>query len=90
MSGNVLEFCWDWFARYDKADTEVTADKRAAADNTENVSKAVYGPRYGTDRVCRGGSWSPYAAFLFSADRYAYKPGEAYNYMGFRFAATAR
>jgi len=90
MSGNVLEFCWDWFARYDKADTEVTADKRAAADNTENVSKAVYGPRYGTDRVCRGGSWSPYAAFLFSADRYAYNPGEAYNYMGFRFAATAR
>lgn len=90
MSGNVLEFCWDWFARYDKADTEVTADKRAAADDTENVSKAVYGPRYGTDRVCRGGSWSPYAAFLFSADRYAYNPGEAYNYMGFRFAATAR
>ncbi|WP_428769001.1 formylglycine-generating enzyme family protein [Treponema sp. HNW] len=76
MSGNVLEFCWDWFARYDEQDG--------------GSETAVYGARYGTDRVCRGGSWSPYAAFLFSADRYAYNPGEAYNYMGFRFAATAR
>ncbi|MGI5174217.1 SUMF1/EgtB/PvdO family nonheme iron enzyme [Treponema sp. OMZ 840] len=101
MSGNVLEFCWDWFAGYDKADRGDSSDEGKnltnlpAADkkihNTEKTAaQELYGPRYGSDRVCRGGSWSPYAAFLYSADRYAYNPGEAYNYMGFRFAATAR
>ena len=73
MSGNVLEFCWDWFGVY-------------KADETDRPA----GPVYGNDRVCRGGSWSPYAAFLYGADRYAYNPGEAYNYMGFRIAVGGR
>lgn len=74
MSGNVLEFCWDWFGTYEK--------------ETENIPS--HGPRYGSERVCRGGSWSPYASLLYSADRYAYDPGESYNYMGFRFALSAQ
>ena len=72
MSGNVLEFCWDWFDVY------------------QTVSTAYYGgPSEGAERVCRGGSWSPYASYLFAGDRYAYDPNEAYNYMGFRLVTTA-
>lgn len=68
MSGNVLEFCWDWFADY----TEQKKGERAE------------GPKYGSQRVSRGGSWSPYTDFICAGDRYSYDPNEVYNYMGFR------
>ncbi len=67
MSGNILEFCWDWFSSYNP------------------IQEA---PIVGTERVLRGGSWSEYASFGYSADRYAYNPGEAYNYIGFRFVTS--
>lgn len=69
MSGNVLEFCWDWFDSY---------------------SKEIYGPAVGYERVSRGGSWSMYTFFNYTADRYSYDPNEAYDYMGFRFCCTAQ
>lgn len=72
MSGNVLEFCWDWFADY----TGQEKGKRAA------------GPEYGSQRVSRGGSWSPYTAFICAGDRYSYDPNEVYNYMGFRICSS--
>ncbi len=69
MGGNVLEFCWDWFEpRY----SAVQGGKRAA------------GPEYGSDRVCRGGSYSPLTIFSSAGDRYHYDPNEYYDFMGFR------
>lgn len=72
MSGNVLEFCWDW-----EADYEETAPETRAT-----------GPRFGSQRVCRGGSWSPYSFMIYAADRYAFDPNEAYNYLGFRVCSS--
>lgn len=72
MSGNVLEFCWDWFADYEP----VPQGERAT------------GPDFGSERVCRGGSWSPYSSFILTGDRYSFDPDEAYNYMGFRFCRS--
>ncbi len=72
MSGNIMECCWDWMADYE----DVTAGSRAA------------GPEYGSERVYRGGSWSPYTGFIFCGDRYAYDPNEVYNYLGFRFCTS--
>jgi len=72
MSGNVLEFCWDWFADY----TEQEKGTRAT------------GPEYGSQRVNRGGSWSPYTSFIAAGDRYSYDPNEVYNYMGFRICSS--
>ena len=72
MSGNVLEYCWDWFASY----TE------------DNPQKRSTGIGIGSERVSRGGSWSPYTLFIYAGDRYAYDPNETYNYMGFRFVTT--
>lgn len=66
MSGNVMEYCWDWNGDYSK----------------ENP----YGIDLGYDRICRGGSWSPYTMFAYAGDRYGYDPNETYNYMGFRLA----
>ena len=71
MSGNVLEYCWDWFADY----TDQKKGTRAT------------GPEYGSQRVSRGGSWSAYTGFICAGDRYSYDPNEVYNYMGFRVAS---
>ena len=73
MSGNVLEFCWDWLADYQE---------------TNGVERAS-GPEFGKERVCRGGSWSPYTGFIYCGDRYGYDPNECYNFLGFRFCQSA-
>ena len=72
MSGNVLEFCWDWFSDY-------TEQKKEAR---------YTGPAYGSKRVSRGGSVSEYTPFINAGDRYAFDPNEAYDYMGFRIAGN--
>ncbi|MCR5725593.1 MAG: formylglycine-generating enzyme family protein [Treponema sp.] len=72
MSGNVLEFCWDWMGSY----RETEPGKRAT------------GPDFGAQRVSRGGSWSEYTPFCYTGDRYSYTASECYNYMGFRFCRT--
>ncbi len=74
MSGNVMEFCWDWMGDYQNVKTE---------------SRAT-GPKYGSQRVCRGGSWSPYSDYIYTGDRYAFDPNEFYNYLGFRFCSTKK
>lgn len=73
MSGNVMEFCWDWMESY----IDVEPGKMAA------------GPHYGSQRVARGGSFSDYTPFIYCGDRYSYDPNEVYNYMGFRICSTA-
>ncbi len=73
MSGNVLEFCWDWLADY---------------KDTDGVERSA-GPDYGKERVCRGGSWSPYTGFIYCGDRYGYDPNERFNFLGFRLCQSA-
>jgi formylglycine-generating enzyme required for sulfatase activity len=78
MTGNVLEYCWDWFAPYAKS----------ALDNAGKPARDT-GPKTGSERVSRGGSWSPFTAFLLTGDRYSYDPNVYYNYLGFRIASIA-
>lgn len=74
MSGNVLEFCWDWMGDY----KEISSGKRYA------------GPSVGSERVMRGGSWNEYTMFASCGDRYSFDPNEAYNYMGFRIVQSVK
>ncbi len=75
MSGNVAEFCWDWFeVRY---------------STQEPLSKAA-GPVFGVDRVNRGGSFSPLTLFCAAGDRFHLDPNEFYDYTGFRIARSVR
>ena len=72
MSGNVLEFCWDWIAPYEESKED----------------EFVTGPEFGSERVMRGGSWYMYTLSLASGERYSYDPNEAYNYFGFRIVSS--
>lgn len=72
MSGNVLEFCWDWLSDYSK----------------QKPNETAAGPKYGSTRVSRGGSFSPYTVYCFTTERYGFDPNECYSYMGFRIVQS--
>ena len=72
MSGNVLEYCFDWYGDY----------------LLETTNTQYFGVYLGSERVSRGGSFSEYTPFLNSGDRYSYDPNEAYGFMGFRVAQS--
>jgi formylglycine-generating enzyme required for sulfatase activity len=73
MSGNVLEWCSDWYG-------ETYYNKSPAKD--------PQGPTSGSDRVCRGGSWCSYPQSCRVADRNSFSPGNRDNFLGFRLART--
>lgn len=70
MSGNVMEYCWDWLKEY----------------STVKKGQRAVGPSIGETRVARGAAWSEETFFTDLGDRYAYDPNEAYTYLGFRIA----
>ena len=68
MSGNVWEWCWDWYGPYSGG----------------GVQTDPVGASSGTYRVRRGGSWYYSAAGVRSAYRYYSTPLDRYSALGFR------
>ena len=69
MSGNVWEWCWDWY------DSDYYAN--SPSDNP-------IGPGSGTYRVLRGGCWYCYASYTRVANRDRDSPSTRYYNGGFR------
>ena len=74
MSGNVLEWCQDWYGKY-------------SSDAQTNPMAATATEAY---RVYRGGSWFGNAWSCRSSYRYYIKPGDRYSFLGFRLALSAK
>jgi formylglycine-generating enzyme required for sulfatase activity len=73
MSGNVWEWCWDWYSS--SVGTGTSADPAGASS--------------GTHRVLRGGSWNHDAAGARSANRGLNTPSSRSPNLGFRLAASS-
>ena len=71
MSGNVWEWCNDWFSK--------DYYKESPKDNPK-------GPLNGYGRVIRGGCWDNNAKDFLSANRWGNIPGKCGSHLGFRLA----
>jgi formylglycine-generating enzyme len=79
MSGNVNEFCWDWWkSNYQGFDGRMESGARI--DPT--------GPQNGSKRIFRGGSWSSNETECSVSQRFRINPYKKYINIGFRICRT--
>lgn len=74
MSGNVWEWCSDWYGSYD----------------TVAIQTNPIGPAIGSERIVRGGGWLYSSSDVRSARREVVSPNTPSTNVGFRIVKDAK
>ena len=81
MSGNVWEWCFDWYNGDPTANDEAYKSGELVVDPQGGASD--------DDRVRRGGSWYDYGTYYcVVGKRIRYEPDRSYVFLGFRVAMS--
>ena len=78
MSGNIWEWCFDWWNNNPTANDSAYMQGGIVTDPQGGAS--------GAGRVLRGGSWGNYASYCTVGKRYDYSPGRRHGALGVRLA----
>ena len=85
MSGNVLEWVWDWYGAYStETSTSVSVDFLKSTENNLDSVENPTGNPTGSYRVVRGGGWIYYPSYARSSYRETFGPPGQLNNLGFR------
>ncbi|MCB0540907.1 MAG: SUMF1/EgtB/PvdO family nonheme iron enzyme, partial [Bacteroidetes bacterium] len=74
VSGNVYEWCWDWYIKY-----SFDAQEDPKGPDTDEEA-------YDSWRALRGGAWQAYTDYIRCVNRRPASPDDRYNFFGFRLA----
>ena len=88
MTGNVTEWCWDWYADITENLNTVVKNPHGQEDGTGSLGKAMRGGAWAYDKRAQGELTIPFRDVVSPDGTIPGLPENKYRYLGFRIAKS--